>query len=166
MSSQISASLVSSLLVLETFQGPYVSPTDATAGFGNQLAENITLNGDSSPAASEHAEFQKAMVSGAGTIDLTAMPGKTVNETINGTGLKVQMAKFRALATNANPITIVKGASNGYALLGASMNVTLLPGQSQTLNLDGAAPTIGSGAKTLDISGTGTQVLEVELVMG
>ena len=166
MSSTITAVAVSKVDVIETFTGTYVSSADATAGFGAALGETLTLTASSTVPATKHAEFQKVMSGGAGTIDLTALPGKTVDETINGTGLKVQTAKFRNLPTNANKITIKFGAANPYNLKGSTFTFELLPGQSDLFLGNDATPDIASGARTIDISGTGSQVLEVMIVMG
>jgi hypothetical protein len=166
MSSTITATAISKINITETFVGDYVSTNDATAGFGDQLGESLTLTAGSSVPVTKHAEFQKALSTGTGTIDLTNLPGKTLDETIDGSGLKVQLVKFRNLATNANDITITFGASNPYNLLGSDFTLTLKPGQSILMSLDEAAPDISGGAKELDISGTGSQKLECMFVMG
>ncbi len=163
----IRATVTCGISVTETFEGPFVNPGDATATF-DQLSESVTLDANSTPPASKHASYEKALSSGTGTIDLTALPGVTAEETVNGTGLKVQQLKFRNKSTNANKITVAKGASNGYGLCasGDSWSFVLSPNQSITFYGDDAAPDIGSGAKTIDLTGTGSQVLEVAIVMG
>lgn len=161
----VSVVFASTITVTETFEGDYVSPNDNTATF-NQLNESETFTAATSVPVTKHSEFQKTMSSGSGTIDLTALPGLTADETVVGTGLKVQLAKFRNLSANANTITVAKGASNGYNLLGSSWTFALLPGQSATFSLDEAAPDVGSGAKNIDISGTGAQILECQFVLG
>lgn len=166
MSSTITAVGISKITVTETFVGSYVSTSDATAGFGDQLGETLTLTASSSVPATKHSEFQKTMSGGAATIDLTALPGKTADETIDGTGLKVQLAKFRNLSTNANDITITFGAANPYNLLGAAFVILLKPGQSILVSLDEAAPDVAAGAKDIDISGTAAQILECQFVLG
>lgn len=62
--------------------------------------------------------------------------------------------------------TIVEGASNGYELLGNAWSIVLQPGQQFGAYLKDAAPDIGASAKTIDISGTGSQALDVVLVIG
>jgi hypothetical protein len=161
----LSVTFNSQVLVSETFTGGYVNPSANTITL-NGLSETITLNGGTTPAVTVQSEFQQALTAGAATIDLTTLPGLTSQETVNGNGLTVQFLKLRNLATNANSITIVKGASNGYALLGSAMSITLAPGQSLTLNGNAATPAISSTAKTLDLTGTGSQILEVVVVMG
>lgn len=158
----------SNVSVLETFTGDYVSSGNNSALFNglNENGDSYILTSSTDVPVTKHSEFQQALSSGTATIDLTALPGLTDDETVDGTGLKVQIAKFRNLASNANAITITFGASNPYNLLGSAFVMELLPGQSITLYLDEAAPDIASGAKNLDISGTGAQILECQFVMG
>ncbi len=151
--------------VLETLTGAYISSADNTVTM--QLGTGpLLLDGTTTPTVTKATVFAKAMIAGLGTIDLTALPGLTAEETISGDGLKVRIAIFRGKATNANPITVTFGASNPYLILGAAFSFILSPGQELQLYLASSAPTIGSGAKTIDISGTTTQVLEVGLAMG
>lgn len=161
----IALTFASTVTVVETFTGDYVSPVDATVTI-NQLNESESLTASTGVPVTKVAAYQKTMSSGSATIDLTALPGLTADETVVGTGLKVQVAKFRNLSTNANNITVAKGASNGYGLIGSAWSVILAPGQSLTFWGDEAAPDIASNAKTIDITGTGSQVLEVQFVMG
>jgi len=90
---------------------------------------------------------------GAVTIDLTASP-------YSGNGKAPINAYFLNPLTNADSITITFGASDGYTGFGATFETTLVPGQSCSLN---SAVEIGSGAKNLDITGTGSQVLVVQM---
>lgn len=161
----IQVSYVSRVSVIQTLTGDYVNPDDATVTT-DQLSESATYTAGTDVPVTKHAAFQQALTAGAATIDLTALPGLTGDETVDGTGLKVQVAKFRNLSTNANDITVTEGASNGYELLGSAFTFILKPGQSLTLFLDDAAPDIASGARTIDVSGTGTQELECHFVMG
>jgi hypothetical protein len=123
------------------------------------------LDADTTPPATKATSFELTLTSGAATIDLTALPS-VYNATVDGTGLRVQLVKLKAPATNGNAVTIVPGASNGYNLFGATSKITLQPGeQVEFLGID-LQPEIGNSAKTIDISGTGSQKLDVQLVMG
>lgn len=119
----------------------------------------------SAPTVSKVAAFEKALVAGAGTIDLTALLG-TNGATVDGTGLKVQLLKVRNKSTNTNPITLQEGAANGYELLGDTWKARLQPGQEMTFWGDSKSPAIGATAKNIDLTGTGTEVLECIVVMG
>lgn len=124
-----------------------------------------TLTASTTPPVTQCAYFLKALTVGAATIDLTALTG-TNGATINGTGLKVQVAKFKNPATNANNITVKFGAANPYNLLGASWTLILAPGQEITVYGNDATPDIAAGAKDIDLSGTGSQELQCSIIMG
>jgi len=136
--------------------------TVTQAGFN---AAQRTLKSDSSPPVTCGALFQQALTGGAATIDLTALDGFN-DKVVSGTGLRVQLLRVKNPVTNANPITVAKGASNGYDGFGAGFSVTLQPGAEATLLTNDAGGDIGSGNKTLDLTGTGTQALDVEIIMG
>jgi hypothetical protein len=104
----------------------------------------------------------------SGTLDLTALPGRTADEVVDGTGLKLQLLILHNRSTNANKITITKGASNGIGLAASNdtWTLTLSPDQTVGLYLKDAGPDIDSTHKTIDVSGTGSQVLDYEIVMG
>jgi len=165
MSSTITVAYASTVQIVETFSG--AQSGDPTATFG-PYNDADTLTAATSVPVTKHADFDQALSTGTATINLQALPGKTADETIVGTGLKVQILKLRNKSTNANKITATKGASNGYGLdaAGASWTIALDPGQSALLILKDSAPDIAAGARTIDLTGTGSQVLEVEVVMG
>jgi hypothetical protein len=163
----LSVAYVSKITVVETLTGDFVDPANATVGF-NGLDAAETLTGATTTPVTKHAEDSLALTAGAATINLAALPGKTPEEVVVGTGLKVQFAKFVNPATNANKITVAKGASNGYGLCasGDTWSHTLSPGQEVTFKGDDAAPDVASGARTIDVTGTGSQVLDYVIVMG
>lgn len=123
------------------------------------------FNAGSDPAAQLVAAFEQALTAGAATIDLTGLAG-TNGATVDGTGKKVIAAKFSNPVANSSPITIGEGAANGYELAGDGWSVTLGPGDEVTLLRHGHAPAIGATAKDIDLSGTGTETLNVILVLG
>ncbi len=123
-----------------------------------------TLTASTTIPVTKTASFQKALSSGTATIDLTSLTGSN-GATVVGTGLKVQIAKFANPTGNAS-IGLTFGASNPYNLLGAAFQFTLLAGQEITLYGNDATPDVGSGAKNIDLVGTGTQVLNCIIVLG
>lgn len=167
MAATISVAFASQVSITETLTGTYVS-TSANNFVVNGLNESTTYTASTSVPVTKCAAFQQALTSGAATIDLTALPGATADETVVGTGLKLQILKIRNLSTNANKITVSNGASNPYRLDGATTAWTfvLAPGQSYTLFLNESADDVGSSHKTIDLAGTGSQVLEVLAVLG
>lgn len=110
-----------------------------------------------------YTEF--ALSSGALTIDLRSILGSG-NSPFDLNGMKVQVVKLRCKSSNANPITISEGATNGYELLGNGFTFQLKPSQEITMHLKDLSPDVGASAKTIDLTGTGSQVLEVAIIAG
>lgn len=163
----IAATYVSQITVVETGEGVFLGTDNTLTTNGMNRTEGLT--GSSGVPVTKYSSFRQALTAGAATIDLTSLPD------YNGTpaavtflGLKVQMIKVRGKSDNANPITITKGASNGYGLgaAGATFTIPLEPDCEATIYLDDKAPDVAAGAKTFDLTGTGSQVLEVTLVAG
>lgn len=163
----ISVEALSKLTIVETLTGPFVSPADSTVTIAG-LNESASLTASTSQPVTKQAAYELTLSSGTGSVNLAALPGLTDEETVVGTGLKVQYLKLRGKAGNANPITVTKGASNGYGLnaAGASWTVVLDAGQSVLFSLADASPDVASGARVLDVTGTGSQVLEIILLLG
>lgn len=147
-----------------TANAAWIKASDSTITIDGLNLEK-GLNAGSTPPASKHAASTATMTAGAKTIDLTAIVGLNGGN-VDGTGLKVRAFKFRAPLTNANPVTLAVGAANGYELLGSDWKVTLQPGQEAQGYLADGAPVIGGGAKTIDVSGTGAQGVDVQILMG
>lgn len=160
----VSAAFVSTLTITETSAETLIDSADPSISYKGPT-QSFTLNSGSSPAVSKMAAFELSMTDGAATIDMQALTG-ALNSVVDGTGLKVQAVKFTNKATNANTITIAEGASNGYELLGGSFTFTLPVGGSALFYLPEGTPDIGASTSEIDISGTGTQTLQVTMVMG
>jgi hypothetical protein len=141
------------------------TPTGSRSVVHSAWDSTKSLNAGSTPPATKVAAFQKALAAGVATIDLTALTG-TNGATIAGTGLRVQVLRVRNPAANGNPISIAKGAENGYDGLGADFSHTLVPGAEATFFLNDAGSDVGGSNKNLDLAGTGSQALDVEIVLG
>lgn len=165
MPSTVTATVTSQLTGVQTFTGDQISSADNTTTV-NGLNESNAYTASTAVPVTKLTAFTVTLSSGTGSIDFSALPGLTADETIVGTGLKPQAIKFRAKSTNANAITIAEGASNGHALLGASFTFKLLAGQTALFDLKEAAPDVASGDRIIDITGTGSQQLEVTVVLG
>lgn len=163
--STVSAAYSSTISVTETFSA---ANTVDNSILVNGISESGTLTASTTVPATKQTQYTLTMSGGTGTIDLTALPGLNVNETVDCTGLKVQLLKLKVPITNANAVTVAKGGSNGYGLstAGTTWSVPLSPGQSMLFYLADLSPDVGSGAKNLDVTGTGTQTLEVGIVAG
>lgn len=158
----ITATYVSTLSIVETSGDTLVNSSDNTVTYG--LNTSLTLNAGSSAPATKQAAYEVTMSSGTATIDLTSLTG-AFGATVTGSGLKVQAVKFKNKATNANAIRVKAGASNGYTF-GGTFDVTLPVGGEVTVYLAEGAADVSGSVKTIDVSGTGEQVLQVVLVMG
>lgn len=162
----VAVSYESTITTVETITTnvPAASTSDKTITH-NGYNSSSSLTSVTTPPVTVCAYFSKALSTGAATIDLTALTG-TNGATVDGTGLKVQCWKFKNPATNANTITVTFGASNPYLLGGAAFKWILSPGQEIQGYGNDATPDVGSGAKTIDLAGTGSQTLECSIVMG
>jgi hypothetical protein len=144
--------------------GPFVN-ANAKAIKQSGLSTNSTSTGTTTPAVTKDAYFQQALTAGAATIDLTNMTLAN-GSVVNFSTLKVQLYKFRNPGTNLNAITVTFGAANPYLLHGAAWKFILQPGDEIMTRLPNTAPTVDATHKNIDISGTGTQALDVGLVAG
>lgn len=163
--STVSATWAQTLSVIETFS--VANAADNTL-LVNGISQGGTLTASTTPAATKQSQWTVTLSGGAATIDLTAIPGLNVNETIDGSGLKVRVLQFYAPAANANVITVSKAVSNGYGLdaAGTSWTESLDPDTGRSMWCNTTAPTIGSGAKNITVAGTGTQTIQVGIVLG
>ena len=156
------------LTVVHTREGLYVHSGDATVTT-NGLDKTVTLNSASTPPATKYSSGRLTLSSGAGTIDLTSLPNRNgVAGMVTFSGLKVSAYKLRNLSTNANDMTISVGASNGYELHVGNWHYLLRPGEEAVWKgVDASGqPDVGSGAKTIDVAGVGSEVLEFEFIAG
>lgn len=123
----------------------------------------LSLSATTTPPVTTPAYFDQALTAGAATIDLTALTHN--GQAVNLTGLKVQTIKIKNPAGNA-AMTFTEGASNGYALMGAGWQTTLLAGQEVTFYGNDATPDVAAGDRTIDITGTGTESCEIAITAG
>ena len=161
----VTVTFTSYLKAVETL----VTNVPAASASGNTITHDQfgtlkTLNASSTPPVSKMAAFQQALTAGAATIDLTSLTG-TNGASVDGTGLRVQAIKFRNPAAN-DPMTIVEGAANSYDGVGADFSLVLAGGAEALLFLNDAGTDISGTNKTLDISGTAVEELDVEIIMG
>ena len=97
--------------------------------------------------------------SGTASIDLTAC-GEDGD--VNLTGKRLTKLILTAAADNGAVITVAEGASNGYDI-GSSFTVTLLAGQSVTIEGTAASDIVDSTHKVLDVTGTGEDDVAVTI---
>ena len=127
---------------------------------------SATLSPTSTVPATKVFKDQVSLSGNAATLDLTALVRDNLPN-VDGTGLKVQLFVFHNKSTNANTMTIVDGATNGYDIFGsAAGSVTVPIGGTVMFFGNDKLDDIASADKTIDVSGTGSQTFEVHIVMG
>jgi hypothetical protein len=124
---------------------------------------STALTSSTTPPVTKCSYMQPALSAGAYTINLTTLTG-TNGATVTMSGLKVQVLKIKN--NGANVMSFTEGASNGYALLGASFLFALQPGQEITLYGNDATPDVAAGDCTIDVTGTGTQSFDLAVIAG
>jgi hypothetical protein len=125
-----------------------------------------TLTATSTVPATKVSAETVALVAGAYTIDLTALNG-TNGSTVVGTGLKVQLFKFKNLGTGtAATMTLTPGA-DAYNLFGAAFSVIVAAGQEIEFFGNDATPDVAAGsADEISVAGTGAETFELMIVLG
>ena len=128
---------------------------------------NSTIAAGTSIPATTVVAFEQALTAGAAEIDLTALPG-TNGDTVDMTGLKVQLFMVRGKSTNANPITIQPdtGGTDDYELMGASFLAIVNAEQQLMFFGNDSTPDVGATDKIFSLAGTASQILEVIIVAG
>lgn len=145
---------------------PAAPSTQSLTHSGFNVAQSFSAA--SVPVGDAIAFFEVTLSGGAASINLAALPHN--GATIDGTGKKVQAAIFRNPAGN-NPMTITDGASNGYNIFGDASGQVTIPGHASkpsavAIFFPEGLQDIAAGDRTIDVAGTGTEVLEVGLVLG
>jgi hypothetical protein len=136
----------------------------------NQL--NKVLDAATTPKADTAVDLSHTFVTTSKTWDLTAAPyAKNINDTVDLSGKKlVALLAYADPDNHASGVLIKSGASNGYDLFGnAAYGVTLYPGMAINLFQLGAAagePAVGATDKTIDLTGTAADVVQILAVFG
>jgi len=161
MSTTVNASYRSRLTITENYDTTSAGAGRNEAPFDDVKSQDAT----STPAIAGGGFCSVALAAGAATVDLTSLT------TVSGrnfslSGLKVRQMKLTNPSANANAITIAKGAANGYTGFDAAFKITLQPGQSWLFDDAGNGVLVDATHKTLDLTGTGTQALQIAITGG
>lgn len=130
------------------------------------LRENELTSSTDVPATKVYSA--SLSVAGAPTIiDLVALTDLE-GDALTFLGLKIQLAFFRNPTGNNNSITIKFGATEGYNIFGDAAGIaTLAPGAAILYyGANGGQDVADNADDKIDISGTGSQALDVLLVAG
>jgi len=162
----VSVSYESKVTTTETITTavPAIS-SNANSVLHNAYSTSKAMTASTTPPATKCAYMLKSLSGGAATIDLTSLTGVN-GAAVDGTGLKVQVMKFKATTSNTGAITVTFGASNPYNLKGATFSFDLKAGQEDTFYGNDATPDIANDACEIDLSGTGSESLQVSIIMG
>ena len=162
----ISLAYAGKTTAIETLAGEFVDPSDATVTVNGTNTEQ-TLTASTTPPVTKQSSGTLALSAGAGTIDLTSLPDLNgVAAAVTFDGLKLATVRFVNPSTNANVMTIAKGASNGHTGLGAAFSIAIQPGaEFQWMGFNNGAD-VAAGDKTFDVTGTGAQELQYHLTAG
>jgi hypothetical protein len=128
--------------------------------------KSLSLTGTSTPNTKKGCCANVVLSSGVATIDMTSLTGSG-GGALSISGSKGRFFRFQAPVSNGAGITVSKGASNGFAGVGAAFSVLIPPG-GEFMWYDGGNGTAVDGThKTFDLAGTGsTDNLNVEIVAG
>ncbi len=159
----ITAAYVSQITIVETSTDPYVSPADATITYDG-LNTTETDDAATTPPATAHAVFSQALLAGVATINFRTLPGPH-GQVLDMNGKKLQMFKFINSVEN-NPITISPGAEDGYDFMGPAGLVVLGPGDEISARFVDNRDDVDNTHKTIDLAGSTTEALTVQLVFG
>jgi len=160
----VTASIVMNATVVETL----TTNADSLSGGDTDITHkafnfNSTIKSDSLVPATKVSAQVVALSTGAKTLDLTALTGAN-GGTVDATGLKLQVWKVKNLG--AADMTFTFGAANPYNALGSAFLFVLKQNQQAMFFLNDSSPDVGSGAKTIDVSGTGSQTFQNLMIFG
>lgn len=161
----VSAAAIIQLNVTETVgtdAAGYASSNRNSVQFTGGRKEE-TLTGSTTPAVTTHAVGAQALSAGAATIDLRTLTG------LNGVAVDLNGLKPRYILlhnTGANSMTAAKGASNGYTGLGSAASIEIKAGCRALIEFGENGTAVSNTVKTLDVTGTGAQVLKYQIVAG
>lgn len=149
-----------SLTVSETVTSPDAAAANATVKH-DQFNVSKTANSSAPYSVTLTASQEIALVAGAKTIDLTALIGTNLGAVSLDTKKPIWLLIKNKSTNVGGPMTFAKGASNGYTGLGASFSIQIPIGGSILIDLNTGTTTVSSTVKNIDVSGSGTDVIQL-----
>jgi hypothetical protein len=141
----------------------------------DKFNKNEHFNAATTPPGVQIITDTIALVAGAKTLDLTALP-KPGGGTYDATGKKLIAWFFGNRAGNTGDIVVVPGAANGYnfnahatgrVVATKPLSANDSPGWAAGWNGKSTnVQTVAAGDTTIDVSGTGTESFDYVLVFG
>jgi len=160
----VTATILHSLKIVKTLAANVAGITTPELVY-DKLNTSKSLTSSTTPAVTDGSKQEIALSSGTKTIDLTALTDAN-GGSISLSGKKIVAVQIENPAANANNMTFAAGSANGVNFMGAGCQVILSPGQSIEIYNHTGGPTIGSGAKNIDVTGTGSQTFYFGIVAG
>ena len=162
MTTTVGASLTMQMSAQKTITtGDLTLPSLSFAlGLGQQ---QLSWSSNSTPNGLDAWSALVAMTAGTVTIDLTSLTQAGVAGTLNQTGNKLRAVHIIAPSTNSAVIQVASGASNGYTSIGTVSQ--LKPGDA-CIKVTSNSIAVDGTHKTIDVTGTGTDAVELLMVFG
>lgn len=130
-----------------------------------------TLTSTTTPSITKPPVYKS--LAATATIDLTAVQAaampNSATRSVDMTGAKVVGVILKAGAANAAAVNIAPGASNPYPLFGTANDIDLKPGMVVAFGFNAVAsglPAVSSTVKTIDVTITGSDTVEILLLLG
>lgn len=168
MAASVTATFLARLSIAETVALALDSSADPTINNNfDDVTETLTAS-TTVPVTKVYTDTI-SLVAGAATIDLTSLtgPGGTA---VTFDGLKVQLVRITCPTGNSGGITFAVGAANGYNLFGAdnvsAERVEIMPGGAELRYTPDNGEDVDATHKQIDVTGTGTDSFNIELVAG
>lgn len=157
---------VSTVTALETVDTETPLSDDANSLITHDgLDTSDTLNAGTGVPVTKVVANTITMTAGAATIDMTALVGSN-GGAVDMTGLKLQILKLKAKATNTGALVVSYGAADPYTGLGTAFSIELQPGAEMTFFGNEKSAEVASGVKDLDVAGTGAEEVDMMMVCG
>lgn len=162
MTASISGSLTINASVSKsvTTNDPTATPPSLTLSIGNL---SNSWNSTSTPNGLDAWSGLVTMTSGTATIDLTSLTQAGLAGTISMSGFKMRYIQVQPSTGNAAPISVAVGASNGYPSFGT---IAVLNPGDMAARTTVLAIAVDGTHKTIDITGTGADSMEILVVFG
>lgn len=131
----------------------------------DQFNTTINLSDTTQPPVSKISSQILQLSSGGAVLDLTNLPGLN-GTTLDGTGLKIRAVKFKGMV-GMQPFTIAHfGFGQAYDIFGANFSVVVNADQEVVFYGGDTSPVIDGTHKNISVSGTGSDTIQVEIILG
>jgi len=153
----------SNVTTTETLATGVPAASSARPLLHNGFDTSVTLDSTTTPDETATNYSTVTLSGSAATVDLTSLTG------VNGASVSLSGKKIRWIKIKnggSNPVTVSKGASNGYTGFGASFSLEIKGGGEATIYCAGNGVAVSGSVKTLDLAGTGTDSFSLAIGAG